>query len=412
MKTRVLVTVSALLAMSCSQASPPSAVHSPTPGAVSSPSPVALAASYGLLLVNGTLEMITPEGLVGPTASVAAPTVKTCVAGLNAWVEPPVSATNDKVFYRDGDTKIRFLTPAGQTGDATTVPGSATTVSFFSVSPDDQRIAVLVEDFSPSTFIRLGLYVEDLNGGGNHVGIYSTTTLKGPSATTLWPMGWHQGALLLAQMKACSNDPTNLTPSEWHVANASTGTRLATIKSVTNNQCPSGSTYCAPGSSYATTCSLSLWPSASGVPCVSQEQVPSATVFDWTGKLVATLKLQSSMLNGNPVTHSGLSASGQRMFLSTPGLCDGSGDYPPPTPGTDLDCPAFWTEISTSFRQGGSDYAQVFAKTGACLWIDETHLLAPDAVIELSQTASQTPTASRNRLPAFGECAGRYPGGL
>src|SRR6266849_8444776 len=97
--------------------------------------------------------MITPDGLVGPTASIAPPTLQTCTVGLNAWLETPVSATSDNVFYRDGDTKIRYLTPAGETGDATTVPGSATTISFFSVSPDDQRIAVLVEDFSQSTFI-------------------------------------------------------------------------------------------------------------------------------------------------------------------------------------------------------------------------------------------------------------------
>jgi hypothetical protein len=396
MKTPILVAVSALLAMSCSQASAPSAVHSPTPGAVSSPSPVALAASYGLLLVNGTLEMITPEGVVGPTASVAATSVKTCAAGLNAWLEPPVSATSDKVFYRDGDTKIRFLTPAGQTGDATTVPGSATAVSFFSVSPDDQRIAVLVEDFSGATKINLRIYVENLVGGGNHLDIYSATTSKGPGATTLWPMGWHQGELVLAQMKACTNDPTDLTPSEWHVANASTGARLVTINSVTNHVCPGHTQYCAPGSTYATTCSLSLWPSASGVPCVSQEQVPSATVFDWTGKLVATLNLKSSMPNSYPGTYSGLSASGQRMFLSTPGLCEA----------VDA-CPALWTEVNTTFRQGGADYVSAMGNNGACLWIDESHLLAPDAVMSLSPA-----TITRTALSGIGTCAGRYPGGL
>jgi hypothetical protein len=400
MKTAILVTVSALLAMSCSQASPPSAVHSPTPGALSSPSPVALAASYCLLLVNGTVEMITPDGLVGARTSVAPPSLQTCVAGLNAWLAPPVSATNDKVFYRDGDTKIRFLTPVGQTGDATTVPGSATTVSFFSVSPDDQRIAVLVEDFSGATKINLRLYVENLIGGGNHLDIYSATTSKGLGATTLWPMGWHQGELVLAQMKGCTNDPTFLTPSEWHMANASTGARLVTIKSVTNHQCPTGSTYCAPGSSYATTCSLSLWPSASGVPCVSQDQLPSATAFDWTGKLVATLNLRTSMTNSYPATYSGLSPSGQRMFLSTPGNCDADA------------CPALWTEVNTTFRHGGVDYVSSMSNNGACLWIDESHLLAPDAVMSLSQSAGSTATITRTALPAIGTCAGRYPGGL
>jgi hypothetical protein len=52
---------------------------------------------------------------------------------LPAVLAPPVSASNSKVYFRDGDTKIRFLTSDGNVGDATTVPGGATTVSFFSV---------------------------------------------------------------------------------------------------------------------------------------------------------------------------------------------------------------------------------------------------------------------------------------
>ena len=94
--------------------------------------------------------MITPAGTIAAHAKVAAPSVHTCGQGTGAVLQPPVSASDDKVYYRDGNTKIKFLTPDGQTGDVTTVPGGATTVSFFSVSPDDQRIAVMVEDLSPA----------------------------------------------------------------------------------------------------------------------------------------------------------------------------------------------------------------------------------------------------------------------
>src|SRR4029077_1275286 len=94
----------------------------------------------------------------------AAPRFNTCGSATGAVLQPPVSATDDKVFYRDGNTVIRYLTPDGQTGIATTVPGGPSKVSFFSVSPDDQRIAVVVEDLSPATTINLTLYVEDLMG--------------------------------------------------------------------------------------------------------------------------------------------------------------------------------------------------------------------------------------------------------
>ena len=52
-------------------------------------------------------------------APVAAPSVHTCGQGTGAVLQPPVSATDDKVFYRDGNTNIKFLTPDGQTGSAT-----------------------------------------------------------------------------------------------------------------------------------------------------------------------------------------------------------------------------------------------------------------------------------------------------
>jgi hypothetical protein len=290
-------------------------------------------------------------------------------------LQTPVSATADKVFFRDGDTKIRYLTPAGQTGEATTVPGSSTTISFFSVSPDDRRIAVLVEDFSAATTIGLRLYVEDLNGGGHHANIYKTTTPKGPSATTLWPMGWHQGQLVLAKILACSNDPATVTPSEWHLADASNGSRVATIKE---------------------SCVLSNWPSAAGVACVDQGQF-QATVYDWTGKLMATTPTPPP--NSLNAWQSGLSPSGQRIFFATEGtICQ------PP-------CPVYHTDINSSFMQGGATFATQYDATPACLWIDETHLLGPDTVLTLSQVNGLSSVAA-TRLHVTGQCAGRYPGGL
>jgi hypothetical protein len=268
------------------------------------------------------------------------------------------------------------------------VPGSATTVSFFSVSPDDQRIAVLVEDFSAATTISLQLYVEDMNGGGHHVVIYAASTPRGPFATTLWPMGWHQGKLVLAQIKGCTNDTESFSPSEWHVADASTGNRLATITAVESGA----------------TCNLSYWPSPAGVACV-EGGASQAGVFDWTGKLTATVPGPNQ--NSYPIARSGLSPSGQGIFLATPAICNGVGDYPPLPSGAKAVCPAMWTFVNTSFRPPGVGYLITDATTGACLWIDETHLLAADSVITVNATS-----AVRKALPVSGVCAGRYPGGL
>jgi hypothetical protein len=112
-----------------------------------------------MILSAGTLQLIRVDASVAATASVAAPSVQFCSASHDGVVmPPPVSASNDQVYFRDGDTKIKLMIPPNSTADVTTVPGGPNTISFFSVSPDDQRIAVLVEDLSGAQ-ISLRLYV-------------------------------------------------------------------------------------------------------------------------------------------------------------------------------------------------------------------------------------------------------------
>jgi hypothetical protein len=325
-------------------------------------------ASYGLLLSAGSLEMITPSGTIAARATVAAPSVHTCGQGTAAWLQPPVSATADKVFFRDGNTSIKYLTPGGQTGNATTVPGGPSKISFFSVSPDDQRIAVLVEDLSPATTINLSLYVEDLNGGGHHTVIYTNSVSKLQGGNTLWPMGWHQGELVLAVVPPCVFEPAGLAPTAWHVANATTAERVATI----------GTAQCVP----------SYWPSPVGVACVDVVH-HEAELYDWTGKITAVTPTQAYDYQ------SGLSPSGQSIFF---------------TPGTGLGAPPPSTRI---VNLGPGPTASVSGHA-ACLWIDEDHLLAPDAVIGFPSTTpgQGNVAATVTPLPASGVCAGRFPGGL
>jgi len=319
------------------------------------------------------LELVKPDATVAATVSIAPSSVQFCSASHDGAVQPPaVSASTDEVYFRDGDNKIREVVPPGSAADVTTVPGGPTTVSFFSVSPDDLRIAVLVEDLSGATSIGLRLYVEDLRGGGHHADIYTASTPKSSAGSTLWPMGWHQGALVLAVAPACTFEPAGLAPSEWHVANASNASRMATIR--------------------ANSCTLSYWPSPAGVGCTDANGV--STLFDWTGKILSVTGPGST---GSGYSQTSLSPAGNSILFAT-----GAGVGAPP-PATGI------------VQLGPGPYATVPGHA-ACTWIDEDHLLAPDAVIQfpaetpgnLQVTATVAPLA----VTASGICAGRFPGGL
>ena len=262
-----------------------------------------------------------------------------------------------------------MVASANSATDVTTVPGGATMASFFSVSPDDQKIAVLVEDISGASTILERLYVEDLHGG-NHSDIYATSQPKGKTGTTLWPMGWHQGALVLAVMIACTFEPAGLVPLEWHVSSAVTANRMATIK----------------GSS----CTLSLATSAAGVGCTGPTGATS--MYDWNGKLLAGT---GPGVPGFESAESGLSPAGQSIFFS-------------PRPGIGAPPPA-----TRLVQLGPGPYATVQGHS-ACGWIDEDHVLATDAVIQFpAETAGNVQVnATLKPLPKAGVCAGRFPGGL
>src|SRR6202140_1438354 len=269
----------------------PTARTSSTPSTTPSAGP--LTGTYGLIISAGMLELVKPDATVSASVAMAPSSVQFCSASHDGAVQPPaVSATTDEVYFRDGDNKIREVVPPGSAADVTTVPGGPTTVSFFSVSPDDLRIAVLVEDLSGAASIGLRLYVEDLRGAGHHTDIYTTSTPKSKAGSTLWPMGWHQGALVLAVAPACTFEPAGLTPSEWHVANASNASRMATIRS--NN------------------CTLSYWPSPAGVGCTDANGV--TTLFDWTAKV---LSVTGPGATGTGYSQSRISPAGHSILFAT-----------------------------------------------------------------------------------------------
>lgn len=151
-------------------AATPSASPVPSASAVASgpPIPVPLTSAYGVLATptsadTYTVSIVAPDGKVAGSAQASSPTGVMCGDAAAAVVPIPVSTSDDRAYYMDAQGVVRFLTVQAETGRATTVPTGGGRRSMFAVSPDDQRIAVVVNDYT-STGVALKLYVEDLNG--------------------------------------------------------------------------------------------------------------------------------------------------------------------------------------------------------------------------------------------------------
>lgn len=191
-------------------------------------------------------------------------------------VSLPVSASTSRIYYLDGDTDVRYLTPDGAT-PATRVPGSPTARIAFAVSPDDLRIAVAVLTWPTKNTFHERLYVENLAGGGNHLELLTVdnmnTRLDGPRM--LWPAGWHQGSLVLG-----AGLPTNQYPPGAIYPDAQGGYRL--VDPATGKQ---RSAVCTDGD-------VSSPPSAAGVLCR------------------LTYQLQVRLWSGGPGTDIGPSGAG------------------------------------------------------------------------------------------------------
>jgi hypothetical protein len=389
MRGTIAILIAAVAVISCggspltSTTSPianpsPTAFPTASPSAVTNPASIPkLSGVYGLLYSGwgsrGTLHLVKVDATLAASVPMALDRVLCSTSTNTVNSLPPVSASDSHVYFREGGT-IRMIVPPSSKVDVTTVPNSSSVISFFSVRPDDQSIAVVVVDASSPTTVTTRLYVEDLVGGGHHADIYSASAAKGQNPLTLWPMGWHQGNLVLAVVPACTSGLAE-GPTEWHVSNAATAMRVATIK----------------GSG----CVISTWPSPAGVACAQTTGV--TTLYDWGAKAVG--------VTGPGVQFSGsyttLSPAGQSIFFTSVG--QGSG-----------------TRI---VQLGPGPYATV-QDHAACVWIDEDHLLSTDAVIEFPAetpgnvqvtaiVTSLPPSALPDPVTTLSSmCAGRFPGGL
>jgi len=362
MKVTTLALAAVVLVAGCGSsphaASSPSpkatATSSPLPGGSPAGSPVPVTGAFGVLVTpittdTYTISLIGVDGKVAGSATASSPTAVTCGDAAKAALPAPVSASNSRLYYLDAQGVVRFLTPQGDTGRATTVPTGGQRRSMFTVSPDDQRIAVVQNDYT-ATGASTKLYVEDLVGGANHLDIFSET-----GAFTLWPIGWHGASLVVAKVAACNQGGGFgcCGPIELHVVDPATATRRFTIG--------------------GPDCIIASLPVPAGAVC--ETTAGTAKVLDWTAVLQRTYPVPG--VGQGPIY---LSPSGQHLALST--------------------------NASTTTVEGDSTLAM-----DVCGWIDDTHIYSGGDATHPAHVGNITTKAVVN-VTALGICAGRLPGGL
>jgi hypothetical protein len=334
---------------SASRSATPSAPASGSPSTAPSP----LTGAYGVLMSpltssNYTVSLVAIDGRVIASAQASTPSAATCANAAGAVVSAPVSTSNARVYYMDALGVVRYLAPNGDAGRATTVPIGPSRRSMFAVSPDDQRIAVVVDDFTASG-ASTRLYVEDLNGGGHHADIFFES-----GAFTLWPTGWHgTNNLVVAKVPSCTQGggPGSAGPQEFHVVDPATAFRRYTVG--------------------GTGCLIAGPPSPAGAVCESDAQ---ATVLTWTASTARSFSIQG-------FTPAYLSPGGSLTAIIV------NGD----------------TVIQES--------SKTFPGMQACGWIDDSHVFSGGDAQRQPRVGDIT-TANIVPIAAQGDCAGRLPGGL
>jgi hypothetical protein len=173
-----------------------------------------------------------PSGMIDPSYHPIAyrqPSLPT--AGICCDTElPTISISNTRVYFPDGPTTVRYLGRDGSTGVATSLPNpTAKTRAVFSVSPDDQRIAISVFDWSDVGPMFSILTVQDLNGGGHPVEVERSFPLYS------WPVGWHGRNLALARIPVFGGAPNPNAATAYSLVDPTTREELAYLGGMT---CP------------------------------------------------------------------------------------------------------------------------------------------------------------------------------
>jgi hypothetical protein len=303
-----------------------------------------------LTSANYTVSLVGIEGRVIASAQAATPAAVTCANAAAGVVPIPVSTSNSRAYFMDVQGFVYYLAANGDAGRATKVPIGPARRSSFAVSPDDQRIAVVVIDFTPNG-ATTRLYVEDLNGGGHHLDIFADS-----GAYTLWATGWHgTNNLVVAKVPSCmpqTGGPFCCGPQEFHVVDPGTAIRKFTIG--------------------GPNCVIAGPPSAAGAVC---ETAAQANLLTWTATAGGTFEIAG-------YTPAYVSPDGQVVAI-----------------------------VSTSDPTTTLFPSKAIVALVACGWIDNSHLITGGDTQHQPRVADVV-SGKIVPVPAQGDCAGRIPGGL
>ncbi len=345
-------TASHSAASSSRHATPPAQASAATgpPAPVSSPLGVLVgsqaASSY-------TVSLVGIDGKVVATAESSSPPVTSCGSIAAAPYPLPVSESNSRVYFMDAQGAVHYLGPAGDTGNATSVPApTSTRRSTFAVSPDDERIAVVTATYT-TTQASTRLYVEDLNGGGHHVDLFSEA-----GSRSLWAVGWHgSNNLVVAVVPSCTQGggPFCCGMQELHVIDPATAQRRFTL------------------GTWAT-CPIAGPPTTAGAMCINGPAFTSGRYLSWTAGTVKTVVLNNpAALLVNP--------AGSMIAFADP--------------------------TGTEFTLGAARIPEM----DACMWIDDTHVMSGGDAQHQPRVADVI-GGGIVAVAATGDCGGRLPGSL
>jgi hypothetical protein len=193
MNLRALAPLAVLVLAGCGATTSAQSSPSTAPSSAASVTPTPATPRSAIIVHNfltdpGSTYSIALVGQDGRTAA----TVTAAKRTARSWFQvSSLSASSTRLYYLDGNADIRSLRPDGSGGLVTHLNVPAGAAAAFAVSPDDSRVAVSIMDINqyPAT---TRIYVEDLSGGGHHVDLLQPTT------ALEWPIGWHNGRVVVA----------------------------------------------------------------------------------------------------------------------------------------------------------------------------------------------------------------------
>ena len=322
-------------------------------------------AGYTLRIVSADARVLASAHAVWSNGSKCGPVD----AGI--IVPPPVSTSNTRAYYLDSGG-IKWLQEDGKTGLAFgPLQVKPNTALAFSAAPDDSEFALNTIDYS-ATPLTQHLTVTPVGASALGTQIFSARSPSGSPSAAVWPVGWRAGDIVLAYHRGtCTQGggPGLLDATSYHVVNAGTAARTATI-----------------GNDGGSRCGLLGLPTPAGIPCGSYF-TNGTQVLSWTG---ATGRTYAAAFEAG-------------------GLSPNGGEYA----GTDAANSSSQSVLKVIVA-GGSTFS-VPGTVESVMWIDDEHFFVGPAQQGTGQVYSTVPqqgTLKGTPVQAAGTPVARIPGSL